>query len=72
MIKSNLDLVRALHTDEPLEGKGKILGTQIERVGVSLGALILKLLPEGENKELAKQRLVECIFYCKQSLKLKK
>lgn len=45
---------------------------QIERAGIGLGALILSLLPEGQNKELAKQKLVECILFCKQSIKLKK
>jgi len=44
---------------------------QIERQGIGLGALILSELPEGANKELAKQRLVECILFCKQSIRLK-
>lgn len=67
MFKNPKELVFALDTegeDSPPQAR------QMGKVATALGSLILKLLPEGSNKELAKQRLIECIFYCKQSLRL--
>lgn len=67
MFRNPKELVFALDT----EGKDRSpQEQQLGKVATALGSLILKLLPEGPNKELAKQRLIECIFYCKQSLRL--
>ena len=72
MFENQEELVRSLHEDAEGGNLPSAAQTQIERTGIGLGALILSLLPAGPNKELAKQKLVECIFFCKQSLRLKK
>lgn len=72
MFGNQTDLVRNLQESA---GEGVRISSaqlQIERAGIGLGALILSLLPEGPHKELAKQKLVECILFCKQSIRLKK
>lgn len=72
MFQDNKELYDALDSVKESEGADGAKAKQMAHVGVSLGGLILNLLPEGPNKELAKQHLVECIFFCKQSLRLKK